>query len=70
VTGHLKAGIVECEETAVARHGLGKHVPTAKDILATMEKLLEEMRAPCLIKYKKMLSKESTQFFLPRTSCV
>jgi hypothetical protein len=39
MTSCLKAGIVEPEETSIARQRLGKQVPAATDTQATIEKL-------------------------------
>jgi hypothetical protein len=39
----LKAGIVEPEETSIARQGLSKHVPAAKNKQITIEKLFESV---------------------------
>jgi hypothetical protein len=41
VTCHLKGGIVEPEETAVARQRLDKHLAAAVDMHAAIEELLE-----------------------------
>jgi hypothetical protein len=41
VAWHLKGGIVEPEETTVARQRLDKHVSTAMDMHAKLEELLE-----------------------------
>jgi hypothetical protein len=37
----LKAGIVEQEEAAVAMQQLGKHIPSATNTQATLDKLLD-----------------------------
>jgi hypothetical protein len=37
---HLKAGIVEPEETAIARQKLGKHVSAVTNTCTTVEELL------------------------------
>jgi hypothetical protein len=43
VTRSLKAGIVETEETSIARQRLGKHFPAATNTQATIEVMLETM---------------------------
>jgi hypothetical protein len=40
VTWCPKAGIVEAEETSIAREWLGKHIPTAMNTQAPTEELL------------------------------
>jgi hypothetical protein len=65
VIGHLKVGIVESEETSVARHQLGKHVNTATNMLATTEKLLDVLRGLFLIKYSKCSERKVGSFSFP-----
>jgi hypothetical protein len=43
VTSHLNGGIVETEETAVARQRRDRHLSAATDTHTTLEKLLEAM---------------------------
>jgi hypothetical protein len=48
VTGRLKAGIVEADETSTSRQRIGKQVSAAKDTQATIKKLLENIWNPQL----------------------
>jgi hypothetical protein len=65
VTGFLKARIVEFEEKALARQWLCKHVPVATNTLTAMEKLLDMMHGPYLIKYSKCSERKVHDYFFP-----
>jgi hypothetical protein len=68
---HLKTGILEPEETAIARQHLTKHVPAATNIHSTRGKIMDVVFSVRLVSYQifREQKKESRRLILHRTSC-